>query len=206
MATPSRSVLRRERERRDTRRRILDAARDLFVNQGIENVTMRAIAERLEYTPTAIYHHFRDKDALLQELIHQDFRTHAAIFAQLEKIEDPVERLRRTGEAYVQFGLDHPSLYRFLFVTPHPETKDIDKQPDEDAYGMLRATVRQCIDQGRFRDGYTDVEQVSQICWAGCHGLVSLALNFGEHDFLEWRDTRKTWGLMCDAMIAGIRK
>ena len=119
MTSPS--ALRRQRERQETRRRILDAARDLFVNEGIENVTMRAIAERVEYTPTAIYHHFRDKDALLHELIRHDYHIHASHFAQLAKIPDPLERLRRTGEAYVDFGLRNPSLYRFLFMVPHPE-------------------------------------------------------------------------------------
>jgi AcrR family transcriptional regulator len=202
MTSPS--ALRRERERRDTRDRILDAARELFVKQGIESVTMRAIANRLEYTPTAIYHHFRDKGALLQELMRHDFQVHAAAFAQLEKIQDPVERIRRTGEAYVDFGLENPSLYRFLFLVPHPEEAGDHNGPDKSSYDMLRTTVRDCVAQGRFREGYTDVEQVSQICWAACHGLVSLALNFQDHDFLAWRDTKKTWRRFCAALLAGM--
>ena len=68
------SFERRERERGETRRKILDAARRMFVQQGYEGTTMRAIAAKIGYTPTAIYHHFKDKDALVAELSALDFR------------------------------------------------------------------------------------------------------------------------------------
>ena len=61
---------RRDREREEIRTRILDAARELFATEGYEAVTMRRIADRIEYSATAIYFHFRDKEALLQELCH----------------------------------------------------------------------------------------------------------------------------------------
>jgi len=62
------SLARRERERAETRGKILDAARRMFVLKGYEGTTMRAIAAKIGYTPTAIYHHFKDKDALVAEL------------------------------------------------------------------------------------------------------------------------------------------
>src|SRR5919204_1809076 len=112
---------RRAREREETRGKILDAAREMFVDQGIEAVTMRAIADRIEYTPTAIYYHFRDKRALIEELCALDFRALARAFGRIGRIEDPVERLRRIGLAYVDFALGHPSHYRFMFMTPKPD-------------------------------------------------------------------------------------
>ena len=59
---------RRERERRELRRKILDAARALFVEQGYDAVTMRKIAQAIEYSPTAIYLHFRDKKAVINAI------------------------------------------------------------------------------------------------------------------------------------------
>ena len=53
---------RRERERLELRQLILDAARELFVEEGYDAVTMRRIAEKIEYTPTTIYLHFKDPD------------------------------------------------------------------------------------------------------------------------------------------------
>ena len=71
-ATPS--LTRRERERTATRQKILNAARRMFVQHGYQATTMRAIADRIGYTPTAIYHYFRDKNALVAELSATDYR------------------------------------------------------------------------------------------------------------------------------------
>ena len=64
---------RREREREETRAKITDAARELFAREGYDAVSMRRIAEAIEYSPTAIYVHFKDKEALFQDLCRQDF-------------------------------------------------------------------------------------------------------------------------------------
>ena len=64
---------RRDREREEVRRKILDAARELFTAEGYERVTMRRIAEAIEYSPTTIYNHFQDKDDLLQALCEDEF-------------------------------------------------------------------------------------------------------------------------------------
>src|SRR6266511_5472687 len=100
----SKSRARRTRQREETRRLILNTAREMFVRLGYEATTMRAIADRIEYTATAIYHHFKNKEALLAELCAADFRALAAAFQKIGRIEDPIERLRKSGMAYVQFG------------------------------------------------------------------------------------------------------
>src|SRR5262245_30177993 len=102
---------RRLREREELRQKILDAARELFVTQGYDAVTMRAIAEKIEYSATAIYLHFADKAALLREICRQDFQQLARSFERVAKIADPIERLIKTGHAYVDFALEHPAQY-----------------------------------------------------------------------------------------------
>src|ERR1700678_2654292 len=94
---------RRERERQELRTRILDAARELFAAEGYEAVTMRKIAERIEYSPTAIYAHFKDKNALIRELCEGDFLAFAQKFVGFLTVQDPIERLRLAGVAYVDF-------------------------------------------------------------------------------------------------------
>ena len=64
---------RRIREKSEVREKILDAARDLFVTYGYDGVTMRKVAARIDYSPTAIYLHFADKESLFREVCHQDF-------------------------------------------------------------------------------------------------------------------------------------
>jgi AcrR family transcriptional regulator len=203
-STPS--LTRRDRERQETRERILDAARELFAREGYEAVTMRAIARRIEYTPTAIYHHFKDKDALFTELSHQDFRALAGAFQRIGRIEDPVERLRRIGDAYVAFALEHPQQYRFLFMMEHPENVDHPEKgnPEEDAYGFLRATVVELIERRLLRDEYRDPDQVAQLCWASCHGVVALHVYFEGDAWVNWQDPRATARLMMEAQIRGM--
>ena len=201
---------RRARESAETRQRILDAARDMFVRHGYEATTMRAIAERIEYTPTAIYHHFRNKEALLTELCNIDFRALAGAFQRIGRIEDPVERLRRIGEAYVSFALDHPMHYQLLFMTRRPgvpkEPDAANGDPGEDAYAILRDTCAAAIASGRLRAEFDDAEELAQIAWSSLHGLMALHIVMGddEESSIDWRDARATASRMSDALFRGI--
>src|SRR5438128_3863248 len=80
-------IERRERERGEVRRKILDAAHDLFAREGYDRVTMRRIADAIEYSPTTIYNHFEDKDDLVQSLCEEDF---ARLLGALQAQEAPV--------------------------------------------------------------------------------------------------------------------
>jgi AcrR family transcriptional regulator len=200
---------RRERERQETRQLILDAARELFVAEGHEAVSMRKVAEKIEYSPTAIYHHFRDKQALIEELCLHDFRSLAAAFLRIGRVEDPVERIQRTGAAYADFALEHPSQYRFMFMTPglkkSEEAAELKGNPEEDAYAFLRQAVTEAIAAGRFREGYRDPEMVSQMLWGAMHGIVSLHIIHGQDDdWFQWRDARETARRMSEAMLEGM--
>ena len=195
---------RRERERVETRDKILDAAREMFATRGIEATTMRAIAERIEYTPTAIYHHFKDKDALILELCHSDFRTLGRQFTRMERIDDPVERLRRIGLAYVDFAIAFPNHYRIMFMTPIPPHEHEEKNPEEDAYGFLVKTVEDGIAQGRFRPDFSDPEELAQIMWSGVHGIVSLHLAKCDSPWIDFRPLRPTSEKLVDVMVRGL--
>jgi len=208
---PAGSVARRVRQKEETRARILDAARELFVLNGIEATTMRAIASRIEYTPTAIYHHFRDKEALIEELCYLDFRALAAALIQIGEIPDPLERVKRMGVAYCDFGLTNTSQYRFMFMTQtahqtvNPER--IEKNnPEQDAYGFLVMTVEEGLRRGLFRPEFQDEHQLAQLFWSGLHGMVSLFIAKADDPWIEWRDPRATIRLLIDVMIRGTRR
>jgi AcrR family transcriptional regulator len=200
---------RRTRERAETRQRILDAARAMFVRHGYEATTMRAIAQRIEYTPTAIYHHFRNKEALLTELCNADFRALTAAFQQIGRIEDPFERLTRLGQAYVSFGLEHRMQYQLLFMTPRPKVADNEAgvgQPGERAYGFLRETCEALIASGRLRPEFTDPDQVAQMAWSSLHGLLALHMVKHEQDRVHWCDPKATANQISAALIRGLRQ
>ncbi|MGD8278076.1 MAG: TetR/AcrR family transcriptional regulator [Gemmatimonadota bacterium] len=202
---------RRERERADTRQRILDAARDMFVERGYEATTMRAIAARVEYTPTAIYHHFRNKEALITELCTLDFRSLAQRFIRIEKVPDPIERIGRLGEAYVEFAIAHPNHYQLMFMTPRPPASQdlvdaMKGDPSEDAYALLRETCVDAIESGLLRPELTDPDELAQILWSALHGLVSLRIIKTHDAWLEWGDVRRTAGRVREILIRGMRR
>lgn len=202
---------RRRRESARLRQKILNAARTLFAAHGYEAVTMREIAKQIEYSPTAIYGHFQDKEALINELCTADCMALASGFQGIGRVSDPVERLRKIGRAYAEFGLKHPNHYRVLFMTPHPpfdpDEKDIEKgNPDQDAYAMLKDTVAAGIKARRYRAGLTDAELVAQTVWAGIHGVISLEIAKRNDDWVAWRSVRKRVDTMIDVLIQGLIK
>ncbi len=197
---------RRQRERADTRQKILDAARDMFVRKGYEATTMRAIADRIEYTPTAIYHHFQNKEALLVELCAADFRTLSAALLRIDKVADPVQRLERIGAAYVEFALTHRMQYQLLFMANRPllTRAPAVPNPGEGAYNFLRDACAEAIASGRFRPEFKDPDEVAQMLWASSHGLVSLHIVKAEDDWIEWRDIRRTAAHLCETLLRGL--
>ena len=203
---------RRERERQELRTRILDAARELFAEEGYDAVTMRRIADRIEYSPTAIYFHFRDKHALMRELCDEDFGALAHEFQKIATIADPIERLRKSGQAYVAFALSHRNHYRLMFMTTHPEQiKPEDSRlkrgnPEEDAYAFLKGTIDEAIAAGRLRPELSDADLVSQMVWAGIHGVVSLHIAKCNDAWVDWRDPTATAHAQIEVLIRGLAR
>jgi AcrR family transcriptional regulator len=200
---------RREREKAEIREKILEAARDLFVSEGYEAVSMRKIADRIEYSPTAIYLHFKDKEAVMRELCDVDFLALAHELTEIAGIADPLERLHATGTAYARFALEHPNHYRLMFMTPHPPLGEEERlirkgNPEEDAYAFLKGIIAEGVAAGRFRPGLDDSELLAQVMWAGVHGVVSLQIAKCNDDWVDWRPEGERIGLMVETLIRGL--
>jgi AcrR family transcriptional regulator len=112
------ALSRRERQKQELRERILDTARDLLIEQGLDGFSMRKLAAKIDYTPTAIYFHFPDKESLLLELIAGDFLAFRAALGQMPADLPPLLKLRLMGRGYIAFATAHPQHYRLLFMTP----------------------------------------------------------------------------------------
>jgi AcrR family transcriptional regulator len=166
---------RREREREEVRRKILDAARELFTTEGYDHVTMRRIADAIEYSPTAIYGHFEDKDDLVKSLCEEDFARLFAVLQTQAPPTDPTEWIRQLGLAYATFGVTYPNHYRFMFMTPAKfEHVHEVASPGQQSFGLLRTAVEQAIASGQFREGEADT--MAQVLWSQVHGAVTLLI------------------------------
>ncbi len=116
MGTKERQV----RERTKVRQAILDAARDLFVKQGFEHVSIRKIAERIEYSPAAIYSYFPSKDDIFFALAEEGFRLLCGDYLAQPEIlpagADPLDKIRHVVWHFYEFSVEYPEHFALMFL------------------------------------------------------------------------------------------
>lgn len=173
-----------ESERAQIRQRIIDAARTLFDETGIEGVSMRAIGRRVGLTAAALYAYFPSKSDLLKG-IWEDAK--ADIERRLREISsatpDPLQAIRALGATYADFCLEDPVRFRVLFLWSSDEIRGDAQHPEEHGpYLVLRERVQQAIDQG-LAPGHDDADLLAQIFWSAIHGVVSLQITCTDFSF-----------------------
>ena len=199
----------REKRKADTRERILAAGRELLLSDGFHGFSMRKLAAKVNYSATALYAHFPDKEALLGELVEIEFIKFRRAFDQTSQIADPIERLQTMGMTFVEFALEHPDAYKFLFmntqVEAFPKVGLIERgNPAQDCYAYLRTTIALGLAAGRFRAELTDADLLAQIFMCGTHGVVSMHIARGKDPWVDYRPPRQKAELMIEALIRGL--
>lgn len=168
---------RHEREREAVARAILDAARDLFVAEGYQHVSIRKIAEKIEYSPAAIYSYFPSKDDIFLALTEEGFRM---LFACEEGAApaDPIDKMRAGFWRLYEFSKEHPEHFALMFLDRSVPRISKDWQ----RFGFVRemktrmaAHIQSVIDAGLFPPG-TDADTVFRILLASIHGVAVMRL------------------------------
>jgi AcrR family transcriptional regulator len=173
------ATARRERARREMRAAIIEAARQIIVDQGVDALTVRSVATRLGYSAGALYEYFASKEAILVALYFESEdgmdRAIAGATDELPAGTSPVEALIAIGHAYRRHALDHAELYRMAFETfktpPAPGAGEPD-HTESGAFGILLRTTERGVREGVFID--TEPIAIAFSAWAGVHGFVSL--------------------------------
>lgn len=172
---------RREREREQLRQDIVVAARDLLLEQGLSGLSMRAIAERIEYSPATIYLYFRDKEELVGDVVRTGFELMEAVVGEeLGKLDggaDGAERYGAMGRAYARFAVENPAYFRIMFELPATAGLCEDPpctQPDT-GFDRTVDAVRYAMETGSMRSG--DPRRTAVIGWGLIHGLTTLYLS-----------------------------
>lgn len=199
---------RRAKQRGQLRQVILDAAREILVREGYDGLSMRKVADKTDYSPTAIYLHFKDRDDLVfcvcEELMAGLVRELQAV---AERHPDPLVALKKGLRRYVEFGLQHPQHYQATFGMSHGEDPEKDKRYLEpgtmsmEAFGFLPRLVAECVKQKKLAK--VDVHAASCALWAGIHGITSLLIvmpNF------KWQDPDRVVDQLITMLIDGLRR
>jgi AcrR family transcriptional regulator len=156
----------------DIKSRIITAARALYFDRGPDAVTMRAVAERVGVTATALYRHFADKDAILREVMGEGSRLLGSHLFRALEAPTPLERLRATANAYLDFAATQPQAYRALYEAGEAEEGSPVQLQRGAMRRFLRDRVREAMDAGVVAPG--DPDGTAMSVWALLHGLASL--------------------------------
>src|SRR5262245_47275223 len=146
---------RQERDREAVRRAILDAARDLFVSEGYGNVSIRKIAERIEYSPAAIYSYFPSKDDIFFALAEEGFRLlgDPGLIDARERLQhlSPLERVRAVFWHLYEFSRQQPEYFALMFIDR--SVPRIGREYERFAFARemkrhIAEEIQQCVDAG----------------------------------------------------------
>jgi AcrR family transcriptional regulator len=157
------------------RKKISEAAQELYLEEGIEGVSMRKIAGRVGVSAPAIYRHFRNKDELLDEIVTEGARILQEYLKPALEAETPYARLVNLTENYMRFALEQPKYFDFAFLAPNPSLERLGDDIGKPEWGTFRLAMEQvaaCMEQGVFRRD--EPMTTAMTIWAAAHGLVSL--------------------------------
>jgi AcrR family transcriptional regulator len=192
--TPSET--RRQRQREEARRAILDATESLMVRGGSDDFSIRQLAERCGYTPPTIYHYFGDKQGLVDALLEERFASLLAMVEDIEVRDDPVANLRGMVDAFLAFVRRNPTFYR-LIIARSPSGADRTPPSAEAARERMSKPWNDLHRLGRLQDD--DPLAASQALWSVLHGLTALQVARPDHDWAP--DLTR---IAIDAMLRGL--
>ena len=165
------------------RARMISAAEELFLADGVEGVSMRKIADKVGVTAPAIYRHFKDKDELLGELINVGLQILQGYLEPALRAEGPLERLRQLIDSYFDFALEQPKYFDLAFLVPSHGMRMADElgRHNRSTFMFAVQQVHLCMEQGIFRK--SDPLETAIMIWAEAHGMVTLFRmeRFGEN-------------------------
>ena len=171
---------RQERDREAVSRGILDAARELFVTHGYQEVSIRKIAERIEYSPAAIYSYFPSKDDIFFALAEEGFRLLFSYGASPRPAVagDPMDAIRAMFWRYYEFSKEHPEYFALMFLDR--SVPRISKNWNRFGFvgemrGQMVVRIQQAIDSGVFPAG-TEPNAVFRVLLTSLHGAATLKL------------------------------
>ncbi len=168
-----------------TKQAILDAAREIIADEGPAALSMRALADRIDYSPAALYEYYASKEEIVVAVCDEGQRYLFDAMHQADPTLPPVEYLYQIGLAYIHFALEHPDYFLLMFTeAPPPDMTglSLDKvqalmEQEGAAYGILVQAIQRGIDAGAFRarPGFGR-DEMAYAAWTLVHGVAMLRI------------------------------
>lgn len=165
---------RKQEEKQEMTKRILNGARKIFLEKGYEQTSMRNIANEINYSPGSLYFYFKDKSEIFHELHKEGFHLLLRELKVLDKVADPFERLKAMGRVFIEFAQENKDYYNLMFIVDEPA-----KTPEtggfkiaQEAINQLSSVIRECQQKGKFKD--MDTEYFTFMILSTLHGICAL--------------------------------
>ena len=178
----------RERRHERTKEAILQAAARIIAEKGAGNLSMRALAKRIDYSPAGLYEYFGSKEEIITAVCLQGHRRLRTYLEQVDPSPSPGDYLLALGLAYVDFALQNPDHYLLMFTFQAEQADPTDLMQETSAYPLLLQAVENGIATGEFqaRDGF-GVAEMAYAAWSLVHGIAMLRLTY-------WREAALDFG------------
>ncbi|GIK56931.1 MAG: hypothetical protein BroJett015_25940 [Chloroflexota bacterium] len=141
----------RERRHLRTREAVLEAARQIVSEQGADALSIRAIADRIDYSPAGLYEYFGSKEEIITAVCRQGHERLTQVMTAVDPTRPADEYLIAIGQAYIQFALDNPDYYRLMFTNPTFVGTPERMQEYGSSFTILLAAIQRGLDEGAFR-------------------------------------------------------
>jgi AcrR family transcriptional regulator len=202
------TVERRERQKAELRDQIVAAAAAIIEREGFAALTIRKIADAIEYSPATLYLHFASRDEIALELVRAGFEALVRHIAPAAAEPDPLARVYAIGRAYLDFAQAEPQTYRLIFMEDERfaspimlQLKTDEANPGDTAFDFLLDTVRELIDRGIFRP--LPAETIAALLWSSLHGIAALKLSCSQYPFEG--DIAPPGEMLMDILTRGLR-
>ena len=172
----------KKKEPMDLKEACVRAAHEVIAERGVEQLSLRDVARRLEVSHQAPYKHYPSREHLLAEVVRRCFESFAQYLDGRVHADDPQVELRALGERYLSYAASHPLEYRLMFGTPWPEPA-IHPALVRDAvhaFDILRGVLRRVHGAGASQRAKVDLD--AMFIWVTMHGLATI----GHSDVVEY--------------------
>lgn len=176
---------RKDRHKTELREKILSVSRELLLQEGLAALTLRRVAEKIEYSAGTIYLHFKNRDEIIQELGRHGLETLRTYLQRSARVKDPARRLQDMARQYLRFAEEHPQTYYLIFMLDS-KTADAVFRPDDGKGGAGQQSFQIIV--GVFaalratRPEFKKMDPVrsAELYWIGLHGISSLKISCGK--------------------------
>jgi AcrR family transcriptional regulator len=169
----------RERRHLRTKDAILEAARHIISESGIDGLSIRAIAERIDYSPASLYEYFGSKEEIVVAVCLQGHERLTLAVTAVPPTLPADEYLIAIGKAYITFAMQNPEHYLLMFTNPAFAGSPEEMGEEESSFSILLAAIQRGLDEGLFkrRVGY-DLLEMAYTAWSVVHGISMLRLTY----------------------------